>query len=372
MYSVIRLISTICVFAIIFSDCMDEDGFFKEFGESSKDAFEIAVFLNEGGFGMINKMELKINGQSKVIAMKEARYENATCIKKESEILDKISQLKLVHLPEYYGCLEKDGQAFIFMELLSHSMARHYYIKWFKVTTENHIVFQKAEPVYKLGIFKQIAEAIAELHENKFVHHDIKPDNIMLTTDANGAPLVKLVDFGGTLGFGEGLTCGSEDYNDYLKNLYVAKKKTSPVEAEEIFKRDDHWKADIWAFGVLLYELIIDKESNLFEINFSVEKELESNYKKITEMVTEIAMIKKAGLDLYSDDKSVSYHETLVEIMKEREEMTLSAAEIARRFGLIIEANQKGVPKEGADKTVESLPVNLELVSDLEHLEIII
>ena len=47
-----------------------------------------------------------------------------------------------------------------------------------------------------LDLGTQIAAALNALHARGVIHRDIKPDNIMLTTDATGGHVVKLIDFG--------------------------------------------------------------------------------------------------------------------------------------------------------------------------------
>ncbi|KAI4251527.1 MAG: hypothetical protein LQ352_004797 [Teloschistes flavicans] len=48
----------------------------------------------------------------------------------------------------------------------------------------------------RLTIWKQIAGACRVLHEKHIIHGDIKPENILVFADVNGAPLVKVTDFG--------------------------------------------------------------------------------------------------------------------------------------------------------------------------------
>jgi serine/threonine-protein kinase len=51
-------------------------------------------------------------------------------------------------------------------------------------------------PAEAITIFQQICAGLEHAHGNKVVHRDLKPDNILLTRDADGRTLVHIVDFG--------------------------------------------------------------------------------------------------------------------------------------------------------------------------------
>lgn len=95
----------------------------------------------------------------------------------------------------------------------------------------------------------QACDAIAEAHDQGIIHRDLKPANLFLTTRPNGTPCVKVLDFGiskDTMDLSPGLTrtgafIGSPAYvsPERLANNKVA-----------------HAQSDIWAIGVILYELI--------------------------------------------------------------------------------------------------------------------
>ena len=94
---------------------------------------------------------------------------------------------------------------------------------------------------FRLRIALQLARALEYIHSNKIVHRDIKPENIQVT----GSGVVKLMDFGIAKAENSqltrpGFTLGTP--------FYMAPEQ---VRGQEITNR-----ADIYAFGVLLFELL--------------------------------------------------------------------------------------------------------------------
>jgi len=101
-----------------------------------------------------------------------------------------------------------------------------------------------------VAIILQVCRALAAAHAAGIVHRDMKPDNIFLTQRPGGRPMVKVLDFGiskareGTLREGritkQGQLLGSPEY-------------MSP----EASRGDEvDYRADIYAVGIMLYELL--------------------------------------------------------------------------------------------------------------------
>ena len=93
----------------------------------------------------------------------------------------------------------------------------------------------------KLKIALQVARALAYIHSQKIVHRDIKPENVHISQ--NG--VVKLMDFG--IAKTEGLSMTRAGY--VLGTPYY-------MSPEQVMGQNVTEQADVYAFGVLLFELL--------------------------------------------------------------------------------------------------------------------
>lgn len=144
---------------------------------------------------------------------------------KEARMVAKLNHPGIVQIYDFF---ESEGQGYIAME----------YVKGRPLSVD--IIKQTLDRQQKLAIAGEIAGAMAYAHGNGVIHRDLKPANILLTENGR----VKITDFGlakltGTQETQIGTVMGSP--------LYM-----SPEQAEG--KAVDG-RSDIYAFGVLLYEL---------------------------------------------------------------------------------------------------------------------
>ena len=132
-----------------------------------------------------------------------------------------------------YGIHEENGETFIAMAYIDGpSLAEK--IK------ERPLPLDEA-----LNIAIQIAEGLQEAHEKGIVHRDIKPHNVMLTAKGQ----VKIMDFGLASLAGRskltksGTTLGTPAY----------------MAPEQLEGRDVDRRADIWALGCVLFEMLTQR-----------------------------------------------------------------------------------------------------------------
>jgi len=99
-------------------------------------------------------------------------------------------------------------------------------------------------------VMRAAAEGLAHLHDVGWIHCDIKPDNYLVDEQAN----VKLIDFSiavkdkkkGFLGFGSNKT----------KTIQGTRSYISP---EQIRRQHLDFRADIYGFGCMLFEMMAGK-----------------------------------------------------------------------------------------------------------------
>ena len=107
--------------------------------------------------------------------------------------------------------------------------------------------------VERLTLFRQICSAVQHAHQKGIIHRDLKPTNILIESH-DGAPVPKVIDFGlAKATRGLGLT----EHSLYRAFGAVAGTPLYMAPEQASFHSPDvDTRADVYALGVILYELL--------------------------------------------------------------------------------------------------------------------
>ena len=107
-------------------------------------------------------------------------------------------------------------------------------------------------PNNRLELFVQVCLAVQHAHQKGIIHRDLKPSNV-LVAPFDGQPVVKVIDFGVAKATGQRLT--DKTLFTELGAVVGTLEYMSPEQAE-LNNQDIDTRSDIYALGVLLYELL--------------------------------------------------------------------------------------------------------------------
>jgi serine/threonine-protein kinase len=135
-----------------------------------------------------------------------------------------------------------DGAPYMVMEFLE------------GVDLSGYLQRQGVLPVaYAVDFILQALEAISEAHSVGIVHRDLKPANLFMTRAADGSPLIKVLDFGISKA-----QQGDPSFNmTRTTSVMGSPGYMSPEQLRST--RDCDARTDIWALGVILFELTTGK-----------------------------------------------------------------------------------------------------------------
>lgn len=135
--------------------------------------------------------------------------------------------------------------------------------------------FLERAPEKRLGLyqarkfFSDLVSGLQYLKREKILHRDIKPDNLLLTTEGN----LKITDFGiaeqlepkndGTIYMGESAGIGSPAFQ--APELLSSTTHNKPKQNNSIV-----YKTDVWSAGIVLYVIIMGLNSQLTKLMLQV------------------------------------------------------------------------------------------------------
>jgi serine/threonine protein kinase len=132
-------------------------------------------------------------------------------------------------------------------------------------------------PRERLGLFVSVCQAVQHAHQKGIIHRDLKPSNVLVTSH-DGTPVVKVIDFGVAKAVGQQLT--DKTVYTQFSQLVGTPLYMSPEQAGQS-GLDMDTRTDIYALGVLLYELLTGTTP------FDKERLSKASYEEIRRIIRE-------------------------------------------------------------------------------------
>ena len=104
----------------------------------------------------------------------------------------------------------------------------------------------------RLELFVPVCQAVQHAHQKGIIHRDLKPSNILIGL-YDGSPVPKVIDFGVAKATGPRLS--KQSIYTEIGSLIGTLEYMSPEQAE-LNNLDIDMRSDIYALGVILYELL--------------------------------------------------------------------------------------------------------------------
>jgi serine/threonine-protein kinase len=212
--------------------------------------YEIRAAIGAGGMGEVYRArDMRLNRDVALKVIPEVFAQDAERMARFQREAQVLASINHPNIASVYGLEESEGARALVMELV-------------QGTTLAERVAQGPVPLDEaLAIARQIAEALDAAHQKGIIHRDLKPANVKITPEGK----VKLLDFG--LAKALEPAAPAPDATPSL-TLSLAPTQAGIIlgtagymSPEQARGKPVDKRADIWAFGCVLYEMLTGKQT---------------------------------------------------------------------------------------------------------------
>ncbi len=209
------------------------------------DQYEVVAKIKEGGMGEIYKVRHRLLDELRIVKILHSELVGNSELNerfaREARATIKLRHPNIVQIFDF--TLDPSGAGLIVMEYI-------------RGTDLKQLIARPELPSIALTveIARQSLRALGFLHRHGFVHRDISPDNLMLSVDVEGRPLVKIIDLG------IAKRPGGTDPQLTASGIFLGKfRYSSPEHFGARGSGAIEARSDLYSFGLVLYELLTGK-----------------------------------------------------------------------------------------------------------------
>lgn len=207
-------------------------------GQIIGNIYQIVDKLGEGGMGSVYKgLDLNLQRPVAIKVLRPDLANNPALVERFHSEAITLAKLNHPNIATLYSFIPQDNQFFMIMEFVAGETLA-------TLIARGAINYKEAIP-----LFCQALEGIGQAHRVGIIHRDIKPANLMVMTEDFGEKKIKVMDFG-------------------IARILGTNRLTNPgglvgtlhyMSPEQIKGQDIDTRSDIYALGILLYEMLTGK-----------------------------------------------------------------------------------------------------------------
>ena len=211
--------------------------------------YAVTAKIGEGGMGQVwQATDTQLNRQVALKILPDAFASDPDRLARFTREAQILASLNHPNIAAIYGIEEAEGTRALVLELVEGP------------TLADRIAKGPIPLDEALPIAKQIAEALEAAHEAGVIHRDLKPANIKVREDGT----VKVLDFG----LAKALDPAPDADPSQSPTLTAAATQMGVIMGTAAYMSPEHARgksvdkrADIWAFGVVLYEMLTGRRA---------------------------------------------------------------------------------------------------------------
>ena len=213
--------------------------------------YQVERLLGTGGMGEVYRArDTTLNRDVAIKVLLPAVTADPERLSRFSREAQVLASLNHPHIAQIYGLEDAGGVPALVLELVDGP------------TLADRIAHGAIPISEALPIAAQIAEALEAAHEQGIIHRDLKPANIKVREDGT----VKVLDFGLAKAFDPSRSTGPDPMNSPTISLHathvgVILGTAAYMSPEQTKGRAVDRRADLWAFGAVLYEMLTGRRA---------------------------------------------------------------------------------------------------------------
>src|SRR5512135_1278782 len=212
--------------------------------------YRITEKLGQGGMGEVYRAEdTNLSRQVAIKVLPDEFSHDAERLARFEREAKLLASLNHPNIAAIHGLEEHEGKRFLVLELVEgQTLAER--LKKGRIPLDE-----------TLEVCRQIAEGLEAAHEKGIIHRDLKPANVKVTPEGK----VKILDFGLAKAFQGELSAPdvskSPTLTSQMTHAGIILGTAAYMSPEQAKAKPVDKRADIWAFGCVLYECLTGKRA---------------------------------------------------------------------------------------------------------------